>query len=200
MYTQIRRALLLGLSLLGLSGVAQAEVVEAQNAGFKIKQLATIAASPDKVYAAFVDIGSWWDPQHTYSGSSANLHIDARAGGCFCETLQNGGGIVHMMLVNVVPGTRITLSGALGPLQIAGVAGAMTVQTVPKDGGTQFGMLYLVGGYFPGGLNSVAKDVDAVLTLQVARLKRYVETGSPLEAAVVAPTTPAPTPAAPVAP
>ncbi|MDB5987317.1 MAG: polyketide cyclase/dehydrase-family protein [Nevskia sp.] len=161
-----------------LSGGARAEVVEAQADGFKIKQMLIIAAPPEKVYGAFVDIGSWWAAEHTYSGNSANLHIDARPGGCFCEALPDGGGIVHMTLVNVMPGKRLTLSGALGPLQIAGVAGAMTVQLLPKDGGTQFGLLYNVGGYFPGGLKAIAGDVDAVLTLQVQRLKRFVETGA----------------------
>ena len=44
-------------------------------------------------------------------------------------------------------------------------------------------MTYNVGGYMSGGLNTWADPVNKVLTEQVARLKSYVETGSPVPAA-----------------
>ena len=106
----------------GLSMSAQAEVVEATASGFSVRQSVQIAAPPERVYAALVSVGSWWSAEHTYSGSAANLRLEPKAGGCWCETLPNAGEVEHMTVVQVVPDKRITLRGALGPLQSSGVA------------------------------------------------------------------------------
>ena len=39
-------------------------------------------------------------------------------------------------------------------------------------------LTYNVGGYYPGGLASVAPAVDQVLGSQLARLQRLINTGS----------------------
>ncbi len=41
--------------------------------------------------------------------------------------------------------------------------------------GSEVAMSYLVDGYFPGGLDAVRGDVDAVLAHQVERLRAYVD-------------------------
>jgi hypothetical protein len=38
---------------------------------------------------------------------------------------------------------------------------------------------YSVGGFMEGGFEKVAPAVEGMLTEQVARLKRYIETGKP---------------------
>ncbi|MEX0600366.1 MAG: hypothetical protein WD205_06975, partial [Rhodothermales bacterium] len=54
--------------------------------GFSIRHEAVVEAAPAAVYEMLVDnVGRWWSPSHTYSGDAANLSIDARPGGCFCE-------------------------------------------------------------------------------------------------------------------
>ena len=63
----------------------------------------------------------------------------------------------------------------------AAVNGAMTFDIAPSASGADVTLAYAVGGYFPapGGLAGIAPTVDEVLGQQLARLKRYVETGSP---------------------
>lgn len=173
----------LAAGLLAISGFscisARAEVVEASAAAMQIRHVVEIGAPPARVFRTFLAINRWWSDEHTYSGSAANLSLRAAPGGCFCERLPQGGGVVHMTVVNVAPNQRITLSGALGPLQTAGVAGALTVSLAPKDAGTEITLVYNVGGYYPSGLSSVAAGVDRVLQEQLERLKRQVETGKP---------------------
>jgi uncharacterized protein YndB with AHSA1/START domain len=157
--------------------LASAEVADSAENGFMVKNEAVIAASPDKVYATLLHIGNWWDPEHTYSGDSRNMSIDARPGGCFCERLPHGGGVQHMTIVYLSPGKVLRMSGALGPLQRLGVAGSLDWKMNATDGGTRLELSYTVGGYRSGGLRELAAPVDSVLRGQLLRLKSFVETG-----------------------
>jgi uncharacterized protein YndB with AHSA1/START domain len=127
------------------------------------------------VYAGIVDISHWWDPAHTYSGDSANLSLNPIAGGCFCESLADGGSVQHMTVVNVAPNRQLVLRGALGPLQSAGLAGSMSFSLAPAASGTTLTFKYTVGGYFPGGLDKVTVAVNGMLHAQLQRLKALVE-------------------------
>ena len=124
-------------------------------------------------------IGKWWDPDHTFSGDSRNLSIDPKPGGCFCERLPDNGGVHHLTVVMLSPGKELRLTGALGPLQEAGVAGNMSWKLSEAGGRTRVELTYSVGGYRSGGLGSIASGVDSVLRGQLVRLKKYVETGRP---------------------
>jgi uncharacterized protein YndB with AHSA1/START domain len=160
---------------------ADAAVVESTAAGFLVRHEVTIDAAPDKVYRALTDdVGKWWNPDHTYSGDAANLTIDARPGGCFCEKLPNGGGVEHMGVAYVAPGQVLRLRGALGPLQGSGLAGSMTWKLAPSASATRLELTYSVGGYMQGGFDKMAPAVNFVLGEQLGRLKTYVETGKPV--------------------
>ena len=169
------------LSGLGLACVLMATSAWAQEStGFTVKHEATIAAAPAKVYeAAIKQVGKWWDPEHTYTGDSQNLSIDARPGGCFCETFPEGGGIEHMRVIYASPGKVIRMSGALGPLQASGVAGSFTWTMAPAGDGTKLTWSYAVGGFMEGGFGPVTPAVEQVLGQQLQRLKTYLETGKP---------------------
>jgi uncharacterized protein YndB with AHSA1/START domain len=159
---------------------ARADVVDSSAGGFTVKTVVQISAPAMNVYRAMVDrVWAWWESSHTFSGSASNLSIDATPGGCFCEKLPNGGGVRHMTVVYVDPGKLLRLSGGLGPLGEMAVAGAMTVKVTENAGKTTVEMTYRVGGYSPGGLEGIAKPVDGVLTTQLQRLKRFVETDAP---------------------
>ena len=169
------------LSLAGLlvAGAAAAAVVDSTSTGFLVRSEAVMKAAPDSVYRALTaGVASWWDPEHTWSGDARNLSLDATPGGCFCERLP-GGGVRHLIVVYAAPGRLLRLTGGLGPLQGAGVAGSLTFALSAAGAGTKVQMSYSVGGYFQGGLASLAPMVDAVLAGQLARLERYVETGRP---------------------
>lgn len=162
---------------LALPPLAHAAVVETSANSLQVRHTLTLAAKPEKVWQSLLHVETWWSSEHTYSGSAANLRIEPRAGGCFCETLPDGGGVVHMTVVSLRPNAQLTLTGALGPLQTSGVAGAMTFTIAPAASGSTLTMTYNVGGYFAGGLDKLAGPVDAMLGQQMQRLQRVVETG-----------------------
>ena len=112
----IMRALLLGTALLAGSTPAAADVVTASSNGFEVRETVNLAVRPEAAFAAFGNIGGWWDAQHTYSGDSSNLRLTLTPGGCFCERFPDGGGIEHMRVTFVEPGKHLILTGTLGPL------------------------------------------------------------------------------------
>ncbi|MDR9831226.1 hypothetical protein RCJ22_37175, partial [Vibrio sp. FNV 38] len=89
------QAMAIGVAALLAAGAAQAEVKAMTPQGFEVVETATAKASPDKVFAAIVRVQDWWNSEHTYSGSAANLSIEPKPGGCFCEKLP-GGGVEHL--------------------------------------------------------------------------------------------------------
>lgn len=159
-------------------GTIRAEVIDSAPRGFTVQNRVRISAPPQRVYKALTDIGRWWHSDHTFSGDAANLSLDAKAMGCFCEKLPGGGDLRHLEVIYAEPGKMLRLSGGLGPLQGVGVAGALTISLSAREKGTELELVYGVGGYHPKGLDSWAAAVDGVLRQQIERLKKYVETGS----------------------
>jgi len=163
-----------------IASPARAEVVSSTPAGFVSRNVVGVAATPAAVYAAIVrEVGRWWDPAHTFSGDARNLSIDARAGGCFCETLDGGGTVQHLTVAFAAPGQRLRMTGALGPLQELAVTGVLSWDLVARDGRTEITLTYTVGGYRQGGLQELAAPVDGVLAAQLRRLQNQIERGSP---------------------
>lgn len=148
---------------------AGAEVVTS-DAGFVTTNSAVIAAPPAEIWAALIAPARYWNPEHSYSGVAANFSLEARAGGCFCEALENGGSIEHMRVVLVQPGQALRLVGGLGPLQSEGAAGALTWRLEPAPGGTRLTQTYVVGGNMRFDRAATAPIVDRVLREQLTRL------------------------------
>jgi len=171
--------IILAMVGLCLAGPAAAAVVDAQPNGFELREEVQVAAPPGKVYAALGQVGRWWSSQHTYSGDASNLSLDLHVGGCFCERLPDGGETGHLIVDMVQPDKLVRFAGALGPLAGTGGTGHLAVLLTAKDGGSDVVLTYDFGGYGKGGLDKWASPVDRVLGVQLARLKRYVETGSP---------------------
>jgi uncharacterized protein YndB with AHSA1/START domain len=167
------------LALLSLQALsARAEVVETSASGFALSRTVHIAAPADRVYAALIQPSKWWNSQHTYSGSATNLTLDARAGGCFCETW-SGGSVQHLVVVDAEPGKILRMRGALGPFQGQGVSGVLTFTLKASAGGTDLTLDNITGGYRKGGFGKWPSLADAMLADQMILLKRYLETGSP---------------------
>jgi uncharacterized protein YndB with AHSA1/START domain len=135
---------------------------------------ATVQAPPERVYAALGEIGQWWSSDHTVSKDAANLSLDLKAGGCFCERLKGGGSVQHLLVVYASPG-QVCDCGALGPLQMEGVDGTLAWALKSSEGGTTVTQSYVVGGYIRGGMDIWAPRVDKVLHEQLDRLQRFAE-------------------------
>jgi len=180
----MRRPLCIRLQCIVLACIlvpAQADVLDADASGFTSAHTLTIASPRTRVWAALTaEVGRWWDARHSYSGVASNFTLDLRAGGCFCEALPNGGEVEHLRVVFVDTEHILRLAGGLGPLQSMGVAGSMQFSLEDgSEGSTRLAYRYSVGGYYPGGLDTVANAVDLVQLGQLQRLKRYLETGRP---------------------
>jgi hypothetical protein len=165
------RLLPLASTLLPLAALpANAEVKSTAAFGFEVAQTATVKAPPEKVYAALLKPAGWWNKEHSYTVSAANLSIEPRIGGCFCEALPDG----------LAPGRAIGMRGALGPLANEGVDGTLYWRLKPAEGGgTIIAQSYVLGGFFHGDAAGWAPKVDYVLQEQLTRFARLMDTGSP---------------------
>jgi len=181
-------AFLLSLVTLG----AHAEVKEAAPDHLLIQDSRTVHAPPDKLYAALVDVGHWWNGEHTYSGDASHLSLKDDAGGCFCERWKDGGA-EHGHVVMALPGKLLRVEAALGPLQEFALKGILSFWVRGNDdGSTRIDVEYRVNGAAASGLDALAPQVDEMLGTQVARLKRYLDTGNPDEPPQAAEPTPTP--------
>lgn len=162
------------------AAAAHGAVADSASNGFTIKIPLHIQAPPATVYQKFVrNVGDWWNPAHTFSGSARNLSIDEKPMGCFCEKLPDGGGVRHLEVVYLAPGKAMVLTGALGPMQALAATGNLRLQFSPEGDGTKLEVTYAVTGYLPAGMNAFAASADGMLTEQFTRLKNYVEKGDP---------------------
>ena len=151
---------------------ASAEVLSVGPNGFEVRETVHVAAASDKAYAALLQPARWWSSDHTFSGNAANLVLDARAGGCWCESLPDGGSVEHLHVVYVAPGKTLRLRGALGPFQGLGVEGAMTWTVKSGANGTDISVSYTLGGYAKDGFDAASKAADRVLGEQIERLRK----------------------------
>lgn len=154
---------------------ALAEVKASSANGFEVESRLELSVPPDAVYRAFADLPRWWSGDHTYSGSARNLKLELRPGGCWCESLPNGGGVEHLRVVYVEPNRRVVLSGSLGPLLAEATTGVMQIAIEGSLGGSSLVMNYRAAGFFKGGAARLAPAVDAVLAEQAKRLKAHTE-------------------------
>lgn len=162
--------------LFALAAPAGAEVKAADINGLYVQQVVTIAAPPAKVWAALLAPGRWWDSAHSWSGDAANMTLEPKAGGCFCEAMPKvKGEAQHGRVAQIVPEKLLRLRGELGPFQAMGVSGALSWELKPVAGGTELSQSYAVGGFVPGGFQGFAPMVDKVMAGQIARLKDFVE-------------------------
>lgn len=163
-----------GLATL-LAAPATAEVRSAANSGFESEHRFDTALPPADLYRLLTDIKTWWSDSHTYSGKAANLSLDAKAGGCWCETMPDGGGVEHMRVVQVMPGKRIVMLGSLGPLVNEATAGAMVLTIEPQPAGSRLVMNYRVAGFYKADGGRLANAVDEVLGTQIKKLQAQAD-------------------------
>ena len=160
------------LAVLGLTcaSPALAKIDDSSATGFALSFDAVLAEPPAAAFARFAEVAGWWSDDHTFSGKAANMSIAMTPGGCWCESLPDGGFVSHMTVAYAVPGDRLVLRGELGPLLFMGVSGAMTVSFKAEGQGSRLSLKYVVGGHDPKDFADLAKAVDFVLGEQVKSL------------------------------
>jgi hypothetical protein len=187
----------LALCALAASVPAHAEIKAQSDAGFNVVHIAEVEATPDDLWKRLISPKDYWSKEHSWSGSSAGFFIDAQAGGCFCELMQDketggkakpagkpAGSVEHMRVIFAQPGKVLRMQGALGPLQSEAVLGTLTVAMQPmpaKNGGkpiTKLSFSYVVGGYMRYKVSEIAPAVDKVIGEQFASLiKPFAQSG-----------------------
>jgi predicted esterase len=156
-----------------------AELGKVTPSGYLVTIKAPIKATPRATFIAIQQVGKWWSDEHTYSGHAGHMTLEYRAGGCFCERWNNNS-VEHARVLHVEREKAVRLQGALGPLQAMAVTGIMDFRIEPRGDDTSLTFTYRVRGSADDGLDQTAAGVDRVLAEQLARLARYVETGSPV--------------------
>ncbi len=162
-----------------LAAPAAAEVTTSHPLGFIVRHEMVVKADPKQVWLALISPDTWWSPEHTWSGDSANLSIMPSAGGCFCERIPEveGGGrftlegsVEHMRVVQAYPERALRMRGELGPLQGETVQGILTVAISEVETGTRLVWEYNVAGYMRYEIPVISRVVDGVIGKQVAGL------------------------------
>lgn len=173
---RLRALTLAAIAALALTGAARAEVVERRDDGYRLRNAVVVeGVDATAAWAALTRVERWWDARHTYSGDAANLSLEARPGGCFCETL-DGGGVEHGRVVLAWPAQGLLrLVGGLGPLQAESAAAVLTWEIRARDaGGVEIVQTYNVGPAAPETV-AWADLVDQVLRTQLERLAGHLD-------------------------
>jgi uncharacterized protein YndB with AHSA1/START domain len=180
----MRLALGAALATLFVSAPAAAEVKASSDSGFVVAGAHDFTqAIPEQVWDHLIHPETWWSSAHSWSGNAANMALDARAGGCFCEAIPGDtpesvpGTVEHMRVIHVRPGSQLVMRGSLGPLQAEALTGTLTVtlEQVAETGATRLSWTYVIGGYARFPLPALAPAVDGVLAEQMGRLQARIE-------------------------
>jgi uncharacterized protein YndB with AHSA1/START domain len=175
------RARSVAIALVALLPVApaRADTSGLSPTGFTVTFTRDVGTTPEKLWAALVQIGSWWSSAHTWSGKASNMSIELRGNGCWCENW-DGASVLHGTVAYIQPGRVLRFYAGLGPLQDRATAGVLTFAQGPskenKDK-TTLKVVYKVAGPADAGLQEIAPAVDKVIGEQVKRLVALVETG-----------------------
>ncbi len=161
--------------LAALALPAGAEVLDRSERGFTLENSTSVPVDALTAWTALTrDVSRWWPADHTWTGKSENLSIDARAGGCFCE-IDGAHQSQHMTVTYTEPGKLLRMVGGLGPLQGMGLSGTLEWRFGAGDnGGTVITLWYRAGGYTPDDLSKLVPVIDRVQALQLGGLGDYL--------------------------
>ena len=169
------------VTALACGTAASAKVRSANDVGFSLASSVRIDRDARSIYTLIAKPARWWSREHSYSGDTANLSMNPRAGGCFCERLPgadgSAGSVEHARVILADPYKRLRLSGALGPLQADAVIGTLEFTLTPADKGVEVTISYIAAGSMRTDPRQIAPVVDRVLAEQLARLKRVAGQG-----------------------
>lgn len=161
------KSFLAALALAAAASPAFADVKASAPDALTIQFKGVMPLDKAAAYARSLAVGKWWSDQHTYSGKAANMTVEPKAGGCWCEKWA-GGEVEHGRVVAMMKNQMVRYSAALGPLQATGVNAMLTITLA--DGAspnqTAVTMDYVVVGSSLSGLDKMSTPVDGVLKEQ----------------------------------
>ncbi len=150
-------------------GIPHAEIVAASDTHFVLRHEAVSALDAAQLWERLIQPAAWWHPDHTYSGDSGNLSLDAKAGGLWREDW-DGGSVSHGKVVFVNHGEQLRMEAPFGPLQALGAYTIWTITISPKDDGSRV-VFDEVSTAPPGtDMAEMAKAVDFVKQEAIQRL------------------------------
>ena len=160
------------VALMLYASPASADVEHSDADGFSLVINADSPSDVDTLWQRIVHPELWWNSSHTWSGDAANMSLDARAGGCWCEVVSSGGSVAHGTVVAFEPARgRVMMRAELGPLQAMAVNGWLEWRVAARaDGGSHVRWRYTVRGQGIDANGALAAGVNAVLIEQIGRL------------------------------
>ncbi|MGH8030341.1 MAG: hypothetical protein ACREO3_10445 [Arenimonas sp.] len=150
---------------------AFASVESATADGFLVRHEVMVPVDSKTAFAELVHPEHWWNDAHTWSGSAANLSLDPRAGGCWCERWAKGEA-EHGVVIRVVRDESLRVRAAFGPLQDMALNGVFDLTLSHVEGGTKIVATYRINGPASANLDKLAAPVDGVIGEQVERLRQ----------------------------
>lgn len=168
------RTLIISAALIfGLATPAAAEVVSRSEDAFTLKFSARTEYGPGRIAGSLAGLPHWWDPAHTYTGDAANLSLDLRPGGCWCEKLADGTDFDHGRTVSTTIG-EIRFHAPFGPLRGTATRADLTVAWTLVDRAMEPTWTFVVEG---PGVGAMAGAVDGVMEGGFRRWIHWLETG-----------------------
>jgi uncharacterized protein YndB with AHSA1/START domain len=166
------------LACLMASPPVLAAVESSAGDGFLVRHEVVVPADRAHAFAEVLHPERWWNDAHTWSGSAANLSLDPRAGGCWCEKWDRGEA-EHGVVIRVLADENLRVRAAFGPLQAMALAGVFDITLADAEGGgTRIVATFRVNGPASANLDKLAAPVDGVIGEQVERLRAKLAGGA----------------------
>ena len=148
---------------------AHAEVVEATPDHYLLNHEAVSVLSHHDMWERLTSPSLWWNPDHTYSGDSANLTLELHAGGLWREDWADGS-VAHGTVLSVSNGRQLRLAAPFGPLQEMAVETIWTITVVAEGEGSRVTFVEFTSGNASSNLDEIAPAVDFVKGEALRRL------------------------------
>lgn len=166
---RIAHTLLVPACMVAVSIPAGAEIVDATPTHYVLKQEAISTLTPAELWTRLIEPSSWWHPEHTFSGSAANLSLEPEAGGLWREDW-DGGSVRHGAVVYIEEGKTLRLDAPFGPLQQVGAKTTWTITIEPSGDGSKVTFDEVAFGPPTSKLDELAPAVDFVKNEAINRL------------------------------
>ena len=148
---------------------AAAEILESSDTHYVLRHEAQSSLSPESLWKRLIVPGSWWHPDHTYSGHAANMQLDPQAGGLWREDWADRS-VWHGTVLYVEPGRVLRLEAPFGPLQALGAHTVWTITIAAEGDGSLVVFDEVSSGPPSADLDETAKAVDFVKDEAIRRL------------------------------